>query len=466
MLSILERKARRTSVAPSHRINRPLLPFQQEDVDYLGLQPSVLVANSMGTGKTWEALERDLWIREKEGDGRTLIVAPLSTHSSWEEHILDLTELGYYVIDPKDRDQFINHTKIDCAIFVLHFEALRLMPELAKIKWQHIIVDECQKIKNRKAQQTKALKKIKAPYKTAMSGTPMVNRPDELWSVLNWLYPKTYTSYWRFYRDHVDFDVTPQGYHIIRGPRKPKALRREITPFTVRRLKEDVLPQLPEKYYTKLEVVLHPQQRRAYDKMRKDMIAWVGSHEDRPLVAPAVIAQLMRLQQLASASVDVVNGSVELREPSAKLDALLDLLDAANGGSSDPIVVFSAFSRMIRLVAEKLSSVGVTHRVLTGDTPQSLRGSIIKDFQAGKVKVLLATIATGGTGITLHRANKVCFLDRSWSPAENQQAEDRLHRIGQRSAVQVIDIMAKGTIDQGKNQKLELKADWIRKILG
>jgi SNF2 family DNA or RNA helicase len=445
-----------------------LFPFQQEDVDYLSGQRSCLIANEMGTGKTYEAIAMDLSIRANLDEGRTLVVAPLTTlESTWQYHFEELTDLDVTVLNPKDRigswSDFLRAGDVLC----VHWEALRLMPELAKIPWQHVIADECHRAKNRKAQQTRALKTIPTLFKTAMSGTPVVNRPDELWSILNWLYPKQYSSYWRFFNKYVQTQTKYAGarqFKEIIGPMNVEELRDEIRPFYVRRRKQDVLKDLPDKYYTKIHVNLVPEQRRVYESMRKEMIAWIGEQQEDVLAAPVVIAQLTRLQQFscAYAEIDPESGRVRLIEPSSKLDALEEILD----DTEEQVVVFSRFRQLIKLLDARLRHRGIPAVTLTGETPQADRAGAVADFQSGNARVFAGTIAAGGVGITLHSSSTVVFLDRDWSPALNAQAEDRLHRIGQRNAVQVIDIVARNTVDLGRDAKLDLKKSWIRQILG
>jgi hypothetical protein len=132
----------------------------------------------------------------------------------------------------------------------------------------------------------------------------------------------------------------------------------------------------------------------------------------------------------------------------------------------EQIVVFSQFKQIIHLLEKRLVKSGISHVLLTGDTPQEERGNIVERFQKGEAKVFAGTIAAGGVGITLTASSTIVFLDRSWSPALNQQSEDRLHRIGQKEAVQVIDIMARDTVDLGRKQRLEQKWSWIRELLG
>jgi SWI/SNF-related matrix-associated actin-dependent regulator 1 of chromatin subfamily A len=145
------------------------------------------------------------------------------------------------------------------------------------------------------------------------------------------------------------------------------------------------------------------------------------------------------------------------------VDALVQILE---DNPDEPIVVFSASKQAIGLAAKRLTKLGIGFVSITGDTPGVDRGGIVQSFQSGSVRVFLGTIGAGGEGITLTASSTVIFLDRDWSPAKNAQAEDRLHRIGQLNAVQIIDIMARDTVDLGKDQKLKLKIAWIRKILG
>src|SRR5579885_1756532 len=181
----------------------------------------------MGTGKSYIGVARDQRLRAQEWpeNFKTLVVAPLSVVEMW--YNLFKSE-GYQVrkIDNKNRDLLF---KANAEVYVVHWDALRLMPEIAKREWGHIIADECHRAQNRKAQQTIALKKIKSTYKTGLSGTPVTNTPDRLWSILNWLYPKEYKSYWSHFHRYVEWewDETHQ-YKIIIGPKDTHILHKKI----------------------------------------------------------------------------------------------------------------------------------------------------------------------------------------------------------------------------------------------
>lgn len=445
-----------------------LYPFQEYTVNQFKDVRCVLLGDDMGLGKTIQAIALDLNRRShlpEDAVLKTLIVAPLAVIQSWKRHWEEMAPgLKVVTINNKDRKPFIDAVLAgDGDVFICHWPALRLMPELEKRRWFHIIGDEIHAIQNRKSLQTRALKKITADNKTGLSGTPAFDKPDDLWSILNWLYPKFWSSYWSYYNKYL-LVTSFNGYRQIVGIAHVDELQRLMSGFYLRRRKEEVLPDLPDKYYTTIEVDLSPAQERAYESMRKQMLAWVGEHEREPIVAPVVIAQLTRLQQFASAfaKIDDSTGRMILSEPSSKLDAVMEIINSTN----QQIVVFSQFSQMVKLLKARLEKAGITHGIYIGDTSASERQQIIDEFQNGKLRVFAGTISAGGVGITLTASSTVVFLDRGWSPSINRQAEDRLHRIGQKSAVQIIDIHARGTIDVRRARQIQQKWEWIRRLIG
>ncbi len=444
-----------------------LFPFQKEAVEKLERVKAVLIGDDMGLGKTIEAIALDLKRRSEFPNRKlkTLIICPLAMVSTWTKAWFAWSsDLRILPINNKDRSYFVEELAEDSYdVFICHWPALRLMPELTEVKWFHVIADEAHAIQNRKSKQSIALKEIPAGYKSALTGTPAFDKPDDLWSILNWLYPKYWSSYWKYYNDHIMFDNF-NGYKTIVGVNNPEKLQLEMEPFYIRRKKEDVLYDLPEKYYTQIDVELHPQQRRAYNSMKNDMLAWIGQQEHLPVVAPVVIAQLTRLQQFACAFAEWDNEreKMMLSEPSSKLDAVMDVIES----TGQQVVVFSQFAQVIKLLARRLEKKGITCGKFIGETPSDERSRIISGFQDGKIQVFAGTIAAGGVGITLTAASIVIFTDRSWSNALNLQAEDRLHRIGQKSAVQVIDIIASNTIDAKRIKVIQQKWEWVKRLIG
>lgn len=490
-----------------------LYSFQQECVDRLGNPnlPSRLIADEMGLGKTHEAIaiEQRLRASHKGTKMRTLIVAPWCIHENWRRKLIELLGVNpndIVTIDRKHREVFLRAVQLGRARwYIIHYEGLRLkdMQPLQRIIWFHIIADEIHRIKSPKALQTKSFKRLKTQFRTGLSGSMADDRPQDFWSPLNWARPdlfpnvstkdptKKFVADWCLtepLQGRLLFDsegnprLDEDGNEVHQMHQKVVGMRQDrldefhqlIAPFYMRRRKEDVL-DLPEKYFSPINVKLLPSQQKVYDQLKKEFLAWIGEHEDEKLEVPSVLGRLIRLQQAALASLmfydtgkvdrrgDLIR-KVQLREPSAKLDAFMDW--AAD--IDRPVVVFSQSRGMIELTAARLDAAGARIGVYTGSTPDKARQPIIDNFSAGKLDFFLGTIKAGGEGVDgLQRSSStVAFFDRMWGPFKNKQAEDRLHREGQRNAVQVVDFFAPKTVDSRVRQTNIRKWSQLRQILG
>lgn len=472
-------------------------PFQAEDIAKLVRQKAGLIGSEMGTGKTHEAiaLDEEWW---EQGKGPTLVVAPLNTFTSWvNKYSMQSPSSDVTVIDRKNRDAFAEAVRRKRGdVFLMHWDALRLLPQLRNTQFNLIVADEVHRAANRKAVSTQSLKKLKTDHKLGMSGTAGGDKPEGLWSIVNWLWPRYYTSYWKFRQAYCIEDMVttagnPNGYRKIVGVQNIDLLMEQMAPWYVRHLKREqccehhpdgVMPWLKPKTYDTIWVDLNATQRKVYDQMHKNMVAWVGEHEDSPLVASIVVVQMARLSQIALATPVVseewhrrrnkesgeLEGRLEevvyLVEPSTKLDALVELLQ---DHPDKKFVVCTSSKKMAYLVHERIKEKYGSF-VCSGDTPQSERDVMVERFQNDRTQVFIGVIAAMAEGIDglQYATDTMVFLDRSWSAIKNQQCEDRLHRDGQDEAVNIIDIVAKNTLDWGRKQRLETKWSWIKTILG
>lgn len=456
----------------TQRVLTPLWDHQITVVKDFEEQPQVLCAWEMGTGKTLFGIERDLAIRATGEIKKTLVVAPLATHRGWKRaYELEAPGLTVKAINPKKRYQFYD-PKVD--VHIMHYEALRLMPKLVK-QFDHGIFDECHRLKNRNSLQTKAAKKLKIPFLTDMSGSPVTDRPHDLWSILNHLHPKEYTSFWRFFHTFVDAYRSDDGYWITRGPNERWIYDGIdlIQPYYSRILAKDCM-DLPDVLRTEIHVDLPPSQRKPYDQMNDDMITWLKGQEDgelHPMTASIMIAKLQRLQQLALATMQVAeDDSYTMSMPSAKLDAAMQII---TDNDTEPFLVFSQFKAPLNLFAELLNKRPknrggpISNVLFTGDESDYYERNLER-FINGDARIFLATFGSGGEGID--GLQSVCrsaiFLDRDWSPMRNDQAEKRLHRGGQERPVHIIDIIADRTVDIDRFRKIELKKKWVLQTLG
>jgi len=485
---------------------------QVEAIEKFREQRACLIGDSMGVGKTVTALGRDFQIREDysvSSAGRpTLIVCEKLGLSVWAYHLhaMGVPEERIHTIDPKNRTPFSNslndfaegHLSGD-HYFVVHYDVLDKVPELTerrgakgtganRIRFLHVIADEAHLIKNRKAKRTLSLKKIACDWKTALTGTPADNRPDDVWSILNWLDKSKYSAYWQFYSKYIEYENEETyvpgkgliGYRRMVGVKNTDKLHSEIAPIYIRRTLQEINPDMPTKKRLDppVTVDLTPAMRKKYDQMSTiamTEIGWGDSDFDYTLLAPARIAVLTRLQQMALATlaVDVEDWAfadpnsdmprVVLTTPSPKLDALMSMITVQE---TESFVVFTQFKGMADLVESACKKAGIGVSKITGDTPGvEERRIAVEQFQSGQNRIFVGTIAAAGRTITLTRSHIACFLDRSWNPSKNAQAEDRIWRRNQTENCLIIDFVSRDTVDTERIGKIEEKAAWNNEMV-
>lgn len=493
-----------------------LYPYQRALVDWAAKHPKLLLADDMGLGKTFQALSSvvEYQIRtsgDVGGAGPKLIVCPNSVKGVWAREIkkwlgddepyvvlggsysarkptpdeaakLNLTVDGEgdlpRLTPVQVRSLIIMDAIADNAWVIVNWEQLRVKKEeviekgrkrtvevikeplFQDTKWVAVIADEAHRAKSRKSQQTKGLFKIDADMKLALTGTPLQNSPDELWPILRWLFPKEYTSYWRFFDNYVDYYEGQYG-KIITGVKNTDALRFELATRLVRRTKDEVLTELPDKTREMISIPLGSKQRKLYEKAEKEMwfeveqaikagdkaaarFAEAAADGDysTTYTVPNGAARTVRLRQVASTPA-LLGGE----DDSAKLDAAVEIIVDAQ---PKQFVVFSEFVQTCEILAERLRAKGLNAATFTGKLSPEGRTEAEDGFQDGEIDVLIGTIAAMGEGVTLTSADTAIFIERHWTPARNEQAEDRLHRNGQKNAVTVLILEAEDTVDTGK----------------
>jgi SNF2 family DNA or RNA helicase len=349
---------------------------------------------------------------------------------------------------------------------IVHYEALNIITNMRSGGrgwqqfggWDMVIADEVHRIANPKTQMARALKKIPARYKLALSGTIIANHAEELFSPLNWMFPKQYASKWRDWNDRF-LDYIDSGYSRVCVGVKIEmleAMREELGVFMCYRRKEDEL-DLPERTEQTLYVDLAPLQRKAYDELKNEYFTRLA--DDTGVLASDGLVLLTRLRQIAT-GLDLLGNVTD----STKRDLCLELI---TDNPDEAFVVFTWYKAAGYSLAVKLNQLGIGNYLITGDTPHDERAQFIQEFQAGSGRVLIGTLSTLGESLTLHRASNAIFLDRSWNPGTNAQAADRIYRIGQQNAVTITHIIAKDTVDELQVQPvINDKAALRRLILG
>lgn len=345
--------------------------------------------------------------------------------------------------------------------------------------WDMVIIDEAHRIKNGDAQWTRNIKKIRAQFKHAMTGTGFINDPSEIWSLLNWLYPKTYTSYWKF-REKYCLEAEMGGYRKVIGidPEHEEEFKDLIGRIGVRRTMLECFPNIQKPIETKIPVELNGIQRKMYEEIKMDLMTLDA--QGVPLHSPNVLSMLNRLRQICVATPEVTGDhydpvldkrvvSVKLKEPSTKLDAVMETIEGMEWDKDrkDQVVVFSAFRDPLELLKVRLEKKNIPYLHLHAGMNDQDRYKMWHDEWPKKEhRVFLCTLAVGSESINLTSAHRAIFLDQSWSPKDNSQAIGRIYRPGQTQVAQIIHIHADGTIDDRIMNKNEEKKGWFRQLFG
>jgi superfamily II DNA or RNA helicase len=410
-----------------------------------------ILADDMGLGKTLQSItfivsELSV-IRQKKFP--VLIVCPSSLTYNWLSEFMKFAPEIQAVIIDGDKTERMKLQKDITGIDVL----ITSYPLLRRdIKWfekqsfHTAFFDEAQAFKNPVTQTARAAKKIQADFRFALTGTPVENSLEELWSIYHVVFPEL-------------FQGLKQYSNLTRD-----TIARRIRPFLLRRMKEDVLLELPEKVELTQRIELLPDQKKLYAaylaKLRHDTL----KHLDKDTLRKnriKILAGLTRLRQLCCHPALFVDG---YKGSSAKFELLMQILAEAKL-SGRRVLIFSQFTKMLGMISSELVAEGRSFFYLDGQTPSEKRVEICSRFNTGERDLFLISLKAGGTGLNLTGADTVILYDLWWNPAVEEQAADRAHRIGQTNAVQVIKLVTKGTIEEKIDELQEKKRDLIEQII-
>ncbi len=411
-----------------------------------------ILADDMGLGKTVQALTLLQKAKEKDRKKPTLVVCPTSVVFNWENEIEKFApDLSYLILTGVERKRNFKKIK-DYDIVITSYALIRRdISELKKIDFRYVILDESQNIKNATSITAKAAKMLKADHKLALSGTPIENRLEELWSVFDFLMPG-------FLFDQNDF-ATRYVNPIIERQDKlvERRLKSQIYPFILRRMKRDVAKDLPDKIENVAFCELTPDQKDLYmqvfDSTKEELfksIETVGIEKSRM----SIFSALLRLRQICCHPrlYDKEN-RLGINE-SGKFEHLQSMLEEIIS-EGHRILLFSQFVSMLDIVSEWLKDEGIKHEYLSGKTKD--RQKVVESFNNDPtIPVFLISLKAGGTGLNLTGADYVIHYDPWWNPAVEDQATDRAYRIGQTKKVFVYRLITKGTVEE-KIQKLKSK---------
>ena len=326
-----------------------------------------------------------------------------------------------------------------------------------KLQFDTEIIDEAQNIKNHGTQAAQAVKRISACVRFALTGTPMENRLSELWSIFDYLMPGLLGSYEHFRKRYELPIIQEEDAEAI------KRLQRMTAPFILRRKKQEVLRELPEKLEQTVYAQMEGEQRRLYEAERQRLQEEIAEKSGEELAKSRlqILAGLTKLRQLCC---DPLLLFEDYTSGACKVDTCMDLIQTA-AESKHKVLLFSQFTSMFPILEERLKMEGIAYYELTGNTPKEERQRLTDAFNQDAVPVFLISLKAGGTGLNLTAANIVIHFDPWWNLAAQNQATDRAHRIGQQNKVTVFRLIAQGTIEEKIVELQEKKQELAEKII-
>jgi SNF2 family DNA or RNA helicase len=473
MLSGLSEGLKITPVKTPRTFHGNLRPYQAKGVSWLAYLTKfgfgACLADDMGLGKTIQLIA--LLLHEREGKREkkpapTLLISPMSVVGNWQREVErfapSLRVMVHHGADRITGKNFVRDAKKHDLVISTYALAHRDEETLSTVQWRHVVLDEAQNIKNPAAKQTQAIKKIKAEYRIALTGTPVENRLSELWSIMDFLNPRYLKSAEHF---RTNFALPIEKY---RNKERAEILRRIIQPFVLRRVKTDpsVIRDLPEKMEMKVYYNLTREQASLYEAVVAEMldkIAVSKGIERKGLV----LATLMKLKQICNHPALFLQDGSPLLGRSGKLTRLEEMLEEVLA-EGDKALIFTQFAGMGVMVRHYLQEkLGCETLFLHGGTPKKQRDAMIQRFQNDHYgpPLFVLSLKAGGFGLNLTAANHVFHFDRWWNPAVENQATDRVFRIGQKKNVQVHKFVCIGTLEERIDQMLEQKKELAESII-
>jgi superfamily II DNA or RNA helicase len=428
----------------------PLRDYQRRGLDFLSYLSSFrfggILADDMGTGKTSQLIAHIAKRREADGACPVLVIAPTSVTHTWENEIRKFAPSLTTLRLQSGSDRAAKYETIhDYDVVITSYALARLdAHQLERFRFRTLVLDEAQNAKNPASQIAKVVRGLQADHRLALTGTPVENSLRDLWAIFGFVEPGLLGSEASF-RRRFELPIgegDEAAAHVLRS---------RLEPFVLRRTKEDVAKELPERTEAVIECELSPLQRRLYrgiaEAARRDVLAKFD--EDGAETATVhVLAALTRLRQVCAHPGLLVPEYLEDPEASGKFDAFLETVDEVLDGGHK-VLVFSAFSSMLKVMRTALDRREIAYGYLDGSTKDRERQAEVERFMRDDgAPVFLCSLKAGGVGLTLTAADYVVLYDPWWNPAVERQAIDRTHRIGQTRPVTAYRMVTAGSVEE------------------
>ena len=455
--------ARRKSMEPWIRDDVEYYPHQTEAIRKLALQRNFILADDMGLGKSLQALTIFAIDVARGFCTTAIVVCPSTLKGNWSDEIAKFTGFSAFVLQgtPKQREAQLDdfHIASGAKILIVNYEQVTShLLRLNAFRFDVAIFDEAHYLKNHGSKRTKACHKMFSRRSFLLTGTPLLNRVNELWSLLHRCDPIQFRNYWSFTHRFCLMGGF-QGKEVV-GTKNEAELRGYLNKYMTRRLKKDVL-DLPEVQVVERRVDLLPEQKKLYDEVVEDLKLTTIT-ADQPLDVENALTKFLRLKQICGTTEPFTG-----EDHSSKLDqAMLDAQELLDNG--EHVVIFTQFRSVQAAMSARVRTGCPYVFDITGDTPMGQRTETVKLWASAPPGALVCMLQVAGVGLNMTKASHLLLLDKLFVPGLNQQAVDRLHRIGASSTkpIQVLEYICRNTVENRVNRILRLKQKIEADIIG
>ncbi|BBM83945.1 DEAD/DEAH box helicase [Candidatus Uabimicrobium amorphum] len=395
------------------------------------------LADDMGLGKTVQALAIILQEAQK---GPSLVIAPTSVAMNWQEEAQKFTpDLEVILFASSSKNEELRELGPKNLVVTSYGMLQNRAEVFGAVLWQTVVLDEAQAIKNSYTKRSQAAMQLQANFKLITTGTPIENHLGELWNLFHFINPGFLGSQEAFRKKYI----TP--IEKDNSVEKRQALRNLIGPFILRRLKKDVLKELPPRIENTLYVEMSEDEKGFYEALRQRAVEKIDMlNDNKEKQHFKILAEIMKLRRVCCHPL-LVDKNTELS--SSKIEVFRDLLWEILE-NDHRVLVFSQFVQFLHIIRDFLDTQNISYQYLDGSTPQKERQKNVREFQNGVGRVFLISLKAGGMGLNLTAADYVIHMDPWWNPAVEDQAADRAHRLGQTKPVNIYRLVTKDTIEQ------------------
>ncbi len=439
---------------PAHETKLPLFPYQREGMLHLAFTERAMVGDEMGLGKTIQGIAAAALLHRMGKAKHCLVVTPASLKTEWEEQIEKFTHLPCEVVYGNRHERAAVYQNPTGFFIIVNYEQVRsdALDINKALKPDIVILDEAQRIKNWASQTARAIKRLQSRYAFVLTGTPIENRIDEIYSITEFLNPAVFGPLFRFNRDYYIFDENgkPANYQNL------DQMREKLRPIVLRRRKFEVETELPERTDETRFIELTTGQRAEHDDYGMHVKQLLAKARKRPLRKEEhqILMMLLAKMRMVCDTQFILDKETRV---SPKLDELVEIFDTALSDPDTKIIVFSEWIGMLTLIRSYFEKHKIGFAWHTGSVPQIKRRREIKAFKEDPdCRVFLCT-ESGGSGLNLQNASIVINVDLPWNPAKLEQRIARAWRKGQQRPVTVINLVARNTIEHGMLGTLALK---------